>query len=26
LNEFTWWNIAPMIIRNDLASNRLGLP
>jgi ribonuclease HI len=23
---FTWWNIAPTIIRNDLASNRLGLP
>jgi ribonuclease HI len=25
LTEFTWWNIAPMIIRKDLASNRLGL-
>jgi hypothetical protein len=23
---FTWWNIAPTIIRNNLASNMLGLP
>jgi ribonuclease HI len=26
LNEFHWWNSAPEIIWNDLASNRLGLP
>jgi ribonuclease HI len=26
LNGFCWWNIAPLIIRNDLVSNRLGLP
>ncbi|GAU23975.1 hypothetical protein TSUD_327760 [Trifolium subterraneum] len=26
LNDYTWWDIAPMIIRKDLVSNRLGLP
>jgi ribonuclease HI len=26
LNDYTWWNIAPLIIRKDLVSNRLGLP
>jgi ribonuclease HI len=26
LAEFKWWNIAPEIIWNDLASNRLGFP
>ncbi|CAJ2645220.1 unnamed protein product [Trifolium pratense] len=26
LNDYAWWNISPIIIREDLDRNRLGLP